>query len=561
MMLLSVIMMAAVPALLGTLKSTHVTRMSTQAKNLTQERLDQMRNLAFHVDRQNGPFLDVLDIYFTNAGSSTTTVDTGGGQIVGQFVASGPVNPGEPAGPYYRSTTGPLPGATDFSQVIATQFLAPDGSVIPAARYSDYDSQVTAYDDPPSLMLGVTVITHWLQNGEPKSYTARTRITDTRPQAPQIQSQARAVAVQVSSTDHEGRTLQVQAGVANLDGAQSSGSSVSGLVTGAVASRTGYPEVPGATTRLVGPAGTPATSGSASQQPGSGCDWYSFGQSATTNVTGDITNGLPVAPQNVAATIPFSTAQGSLQQNGGGPCGQLSFHNLLAGAVPVGGAVGTAIAGTPYVQVPDASGSGPSILGAGYLTSSSPTASPVQTQAGSRAGMANPVVMFPQANNGGGLLRARLEDAQIDCTSEGAAVSGSYTLHLQWWGAVEQPAPPPTEEEPEPKPPPLEFRWHEASWTLSSGATDPVLTTGGEVWQPEVTVLESGIHLSDVLQLSGLGTPEPLNPGAPEGGLRGFPNGILTITTTPTLANEAGAGWSAINVVLGQLACVADDRR
>jgi len=44
-------------------------------------------------------------------------------------------------------------------------------------------------------------------------------------------------------------------------------------------------------------------------------------------------------------------------------------------------------------------------------------------------------------------------------------------------------------------------------------------------------------------------------------GLRGFPTGVFTLTTAPTLLNESSPGFSAINVQLGQLSCVADDQR
>ena len=54
-----------------------------------------------------------------------------------------------------------------------------------------------------------------------------------------IQTQARAVAVDMTSNAADTSTLELQAGVMKLDGAQSSGSSVSGYVTGALATPTG----------------------------------------------------------------------------------------------------------------------------------------------------------------------------------------------------------------------------------------------------------------------------------------------------------------------------------
>src|SRR3982751_3622674 len=85
--LLTVVLTAALPAFLGMLRTTVTTKMETQAKNLTQERLEQMRDLRFHVDRQNGPFLDVLDVYYTNAPvtPAATTVTAGGATLSGIY--------------------------------------------------------------------------------------------------------------------------------------------------------------------------------------------------------------------------------------------------------------------------------------------------------------------------------------------------------------------------------------------------------------------------------------------------------------------------------------------
>ena len=164
LVLLTVVMVAALPAFLGMLRSTVTSKKDAQSKNLTQERLEQMRDLRFHVDRQNGPFLDLLDIYYTNAPTAPapTTVNAGGTALTGIFVNTGTPGAGEPVLPFYRTTTGALPGAADFSQVIDAQFLAPDGTAIPASRFQgNYDSQTVGKDQAPSIVLGITVITSW----------------------------------------------------------------------------------------------------------------------------------------------------------------------------------------------------------------------------------------------------------------------------------------------------------------------------------------------------------------------------------------------------------------
>ena len=63
LLLLSVVMVSVLPLIISTLRATSLTKVQTQAKNLGQERLEQVKDLRYHIDRQNGPFLDMLDLY------------------------------------------------------------------------------------------------------------------------------------------------------------------------------------------------------------------------------------------------------------------------------------------------------------------------------------------------------------------------------------------------------------------------------------------------------------------------------------------------------------------
>lgn len=551
--LLALLMTAALPAIVGNLQATVVTKSHTQAKNLAQQRLDQMRNLRYHVDRQNGPFLDLLDIYYTNATSASpvTTVTTAGGTLTGRYVATGGGTGGAPAAPFYRVETGPLAGASGFSQVIYSRFLGVDSTPVPTSRFQNlYDTQTVGSDQPPSLMLEVTVVTSWVVGVDAKSYRTQTRITDGRPQEPQIQSQSRAIAVDVTSTAADGTTLALQAGVVSLDGAQSSGSSVAGNVTGAMASRTGAAAVSGKTERFSLPSAGTTSSGAATAQNPGACTWFGFGKTGTANVTADLASGLPNAPANVAAASPPNVMKGYIEHNGGGTCQQLSYNNLVDGGTQRADTIGSLMGVAPFVAIRDTSASGPSIVGSGYVTSNPSTSSPVQTRAGAGASMDQALVLFPNSPEtpGEGLVTARLETAQVDCTgTSGAAgtASGSYELVVRWWGRG------PSDTSPV---------WHEATWTYTSSDPAPVLT--GDTWDPSGTYLSDGVTtLDELVELStSSGTPASISPGV-DGGVRGFPSGILTLTTAPTLSNEAGAGYSAINARLGQLTCSADDRR
>ncbi len=561
--LLAVVMASTVPVLVAMLRSTVITKANTQAKNLGQQRLEQMRDLRFHVDRQNGPFLDLLDIYYTNVSGATTTVATGGGTLTGSYVTSGSVSDGEPALPFYRVTTGPISGATAFSQVIDTQFLTPSGTTVTPT--GGYNSQAVGSDLSPSLMVGVTVITNWVYGGRNKAFRTYTRITDGRPQLPVIQSQARAVAVDITSTGADAATLELQAGIVRLDGAQSSGSSVSGYVTGALASRSGVDPAGGLTTQFNLPTTSVTTTGSTSPQSAGGtCSWYGFGKTAVTNADGDVSAGLPNAPANVTAATPPNTAVGSIEAAGGGGCGGLSYDNLAGGGsahpAVASDLIGYEMGAAPYVKAPDITGSGTSISGSGYVTSNPLTSVPQQTRAGAAATMdtSSSVIIFPNNPESGnrGLVSARLSAASVDCVSgTGAAdgtVVGKYLMQLGWWGRY-VPLTGTAE---------TAARWHTATWTYNSNptpASNPVLQTTGDVWDPLHTVLGNGTLLSQLVPTSS-SVPAAVGTGATSG-LRGFASGIFTLTSVPTLLNESAAGFSGINVQLGQLTCVADDQR
>jgi hypothetical protein len=304
-----------------------------------------------------------------------------------------------------------------------------------------------------------------------------------------------------------------------------------------------------------------STGGStAAQSGGAGCSWWGFGKTDTSNVTATVAAGLPIAPTNVGASAPYNTATGYISKNSSGSCGALSYDNLAGGGIarlPLLDPIGYEMGAPPYVQIPDVSGSGASISGSGYVTSNPLPTSPQQTKAGAAASMAASLVLFannPEATYNApigskGLVAAILDQSSVDCVSGTSSVNGTivgkYTFRLFWWGKGTADA---------------SARWHTARWTYDSSINAvAVLTAGSDVWDPANTLLGNGRRLSELVQGSGT-APNIVATGA-SNGLRGFPTGVFTLTTAPTLFNETSPGFSAINVQLGQLSCVADDQR
>jgi hypothetical protein len=327
-----------------------------------------------------------------------------------------------------------------------------------------------------------------------------------------------------------------------------------------LATRSGMSPVTGKVAQFSLPTQAVSMSGnSGNQSAGSGCSWWGFGKTDIADVTGDVSGGLPLAPSDVGTSSPFKVASGYVAKNSGGGCGALSYDNIADTGVgrPSGDPLGYEMGAAPYVRVPDVTGTGPSIAGSGYVMSTSLLTTPQQTRSGASTSMAGALVMFPNnpeattnvAIGSKGLVAAVLDQGSVDCVSGTSAVDGTiaarYTLRLYWWGQGLLDAAP---------------RWHSAKWTYdSSTGSAPVLASGSDTWDPANTVLGNNTKLSDLVQASGT-APNAVSTGA-NNGLRGFPTGVFTLTTAPTLTNETSPGYSAINAQLGQMTCVADDQR
>lgn len=102
-----VVAIAALPLLVLGLKVSQMARVETLAKDLSQLRIERLRNLPFQVDRQNGPFVDLLDRYFTNLSPTPTVSEEAG--CSGQYLSAAPGSGGAPSGPAYRVTCSPSP--------------------------------------------------------------------------------------------------------------------------------------------------------------------------------------------------------------------------------------------------------------------------------------------------------------------------------------------------------------------------------------------------------------------------------------------------------------------
>lgn len=568
-------------------------RLDTQGKDLGQLRVESMRDLPFHVDHQNGPFIDLLDLYYTNL-STTATSRTRGAitdtsdqdvketQTVRWFSSGSAPNP---SGPFFQVSVSDIPNYSGFSQVIDCQFLSASGTALPSSSftgsgtYAGYDSQTEGADSPPTNLLGVTVITSWDKDGLHKSYTLSTEITDTRGTTSYITSQGVGEYLHITSngpnatsTNFDSLTLDYLR--AEAGGSQTTGSSATANVGAFEAVDTGQgQDVHGATGAASSPGSTttstPANATFAAEPSGvSGCGWATVGQTQVSDVTAATGSGLPQVPSDVGSTESTPAAQTTANQIRSGPSGckggLMSFDNqsasylstLLLGSTPLvsmqnPGGSGTATTGAAWVNsdsnatTPHWVSSGGSISTA--VSSSSPNAACPLNVSGSSTAVTC-VRVFPGlsfVNDGGGLVDIAISSASLTCTSTVPSGGGTptYSATTAVTGAVSY--------------------WaynsgspHRVVIPLSStlsGGTDPlaaVLASNPVVNQNGSTVL----HLSDYIS-TWSSTQTVLQDS--NSGLFQVP-GVVNIGTT---AVRSGDPTSSVGVEVGDLSCAAADDR
>lgn len=539
LMLFGILAAAALPPILTSLNVAQTTRAHTQAKNLTQERIETMRNLEYHVDETTGQ-VDLLDLYFAAAHSTpppgAPKVD---GEIAREYVASGGDYPQAPEGPFYAITTD-LAGDFGFTQYVYSQFLDAAGMPLDATQLVGYDSAVPDQDSPPSLNLGVTVVTLWESGDETKSYSVQTRIADQRPQEPLVEALAQGDVLTISTESFRSGTpsgLQLRAGVTALDGTMGTTSTVRGQLAGFMASESGMSPWSGSEVTFAVPPelSSPLTAETSPSLPA----WFAATSASDPTAAATLPSGLP----NASIEAPTVTA---LEFSG--DVGELAEASLANEAI-------TGVA--PFVSAVEPS---QMVSTSEIISTEAPvtTTSEVTTKTGA-------VALFPQSPlappGAAGLVEVELEAGTATCTSDTGTVpasgSAQYTLRLTWWGV------PAAEFEglgaEDPQPVPQEFT---TVWTWSGG----ILSQSGHTWAPETTLVgtstpEDPVYFADLLP----GNPADWSPALPDAGaatgIRGLPGGVATIVTLPVYDLGTTEADSAIRLTVGRMICAADDRR
>lgn len=587
MVIIGLVAAAAVPLLITTARATQLSKLNTIAKNLNQLRLDAMRNLPFHVDVQNGAYVDMLDYYYHDLSATPTTLPytiSGAGAanctVSGQWVDAGTPAAGAPPLPYYQTTFNPvcgfpagaeqtIPSTAGFTQTVYTQFLTsalPVPGVVPDTTLTSqgYNSQLAGKDVPPSLSVGVTVISRWSAYGTAHNYRSYTEIAASGVATPLISSRAQATALLISS--HAERTvtsdpstaaiLRMSAGAVQLAGSQSNSSSVALQGEGAYAEEVGTGRIDGAQANLAAPpnpSSVPDASATSTTLGTTGCNsggWAQLGPTAVHDLSATTASGLPVSPTDVGTG---GAVQAEVDANGGGACAGLAFANQLNAAVPTDPKLALS-ATNAMVLLRDTTGAGAELAGRASLNASSSAGVAGSISATAATSSTTYVAIFPglsfvpagvstcgsgTQSCGSGLVNVFLRAASLSCQS-GTAPSVSYQGYVTYWTTT---------------------GWHSVTidWSGAAGS-DPL--AGVDLSQQVSTYSGSPVRLSDYISSWSTGRSLATVSGGASGNEAQLAAAVA-ITTAPTrlLSDETADPGSQIGVQIGQLDCAAVDNR
>lgn len=572
---LMIVAAALTPQVIGGLRATGVARDLTQAKGVSQARLEQMRAMPYFVGREAGDYIDLLDTYYRNTTGPSVipTCDASGVSALPPTSWAGYVPSGgkhcawEPAGAMYRKIVNPIaaPGLGTFSMAINTQFLT--AASVPVTPLAGYDSQTAGSDQPAASQVGVTVTVFFRSHQGIRTTSTYTQIERSSPSEPLIESRATTTTVQVSSVARNWKdwipgdldpdesaaindavNMMATIGVVNLTGELFTGSRVIANVATASGSTSAPSSVSGASTNLLAPVDTPAggaTAGTASLP--NGCRWICFGTTSTRDVSavaadGQPRVGTPTAPAQ--AIVPADSTNDGFSFDNGRWRNRLQLTNNqpMVSLDTSGSPVLPTVTGCQVGDMSDPAD--PYVLRAtGFLDATHTDAPNRQVQSCATA-QAHTIRVFPTAFAPAGVLRISLDKASAYCRT------GSGTTPK----AV------------------ADFAATVRYWNGSGYTTLPEVRPGNSndplagVNLTQVIDSASGLTLGDYVQSWASATSAEIQERTSTESAQVILPAVVAIHTGPTRTFNAGWGGgfdetSAISLAIGSASCEAVDHR
>ena len=559
--LLGVISVGLAPVLISSSKASYTAKQETQAKGLTTSRIASMRSLPYHVAFQNGTYVDLLDQYYTSTSTSPSPIPASSG--TGTY-STGTVPGQSVSGPYYKVSFAAPTLPVGYTQTVYTQFLSPntqsggsgDSIVSPPSTYT---SQATGLDAPPSLLLGVTIVTTYGTH----SYRVATEITDTGHDKALVLGQAGTTALAVDSHTYDGSLLSAVVGAVGLNGALSNSSNASADATGVrfrrldPGSTVNYLDALGAFGAVATPpdpasAGDQNAGGVSSAVPGMPCGWGSANATTTRSVSATVAAAQPRIPADVESGSSPKVTAGLFLGSASSGCGAFWMSNALPGSTP--SPVLGLPAGQPQVSIPASSSSGAQVVGAASVDTTAVGSSTPVTSGATVTGNSAPMEIFPgmpfvtDTTYDRALVVVRLATVSIACTASVASATASYQATVLVWQQASATSP-------------GQYVTTSLNWT--SGSPNPALLP---LTTPVTWVGGLAVPLSNWIQnwkTNDLIQQAPVSGATGSVGNHVVP-GVLTIDTQPTLLLTPGGAVdpeSDLLLTIGRVSCVSEDTR
>jgi prepilin-type N-terminal cleavage/methylation domain-containing protein len=527
----------ALAMLLSAIRGGLVSKQDTVGRNLTQAKIEELRNLPYHIDQAVSTEYDLLDLYYPNMTGSAALATTG----YVPAASARDTTVGDPAsGAFFRTVVASVPNFSQFKQYVTVQFV--DASGNPKTPLTGWSAATAGSDTPVTNMVNLSVTTLWSVGTSAKKYNIFTSISAGRPLVPKVNIQGHVEGLNVTGLLPSG--LQGTLDATSLDFNASFSNIVTAAATalGARAEIEGGTTVTGALTSVTAPPNVgPVASGSISGQTlnYNGNLFALFGKSDTQNIAAGSAAGQPYAG---TSTAPLTS---ELLNTGSGLAAQYSNQ-------PQSDHLGLTNAST-VVKVLDGS-SVPAISATGY--GSSATSSTAHSATSNMSSLnTSKIELFATGQAPDGIVQIIVNRAALTCTTGanfGAASTASSTLtysvsvrYAVWSGGS------------------IGY----SSWfNLGEGnATDPLpsaLTMAST--QVGVDAGGSPIYLSDYIASWGsltsgaIGVAPAVQKTTDNKSISANYQGLLTINSQPLRTGDATSG---VGVTIGAISCLAVDFR
>lgn len=556
--ILGVLVLATLPSVVGGIQATELARRTTQAKAIVLGETERLRNLPYYVARNAGPFVDVLDRYYTSLSpAAAPTCGTAGALVAPEvgtsgFVAAGAARCGwEPSGAMYRQVRigTAAGGQRGFVVVTNTQFLTDATPPAPVAPPAGWTTQEVGKDQPPARQVGVTV-TVFPQTGTVRQPTqSYTQVSRQQQAVTRVRATLDVAALQLGTSVGPADApvpLTTSVGLVKVTGATSYASTVDAVLSALAAGLGSGLQGRGATVSR----SAPPTGSGTSQDLSDGaldttdCALVCWGGTRTSALPVSAQGGLPNAGSPGApltAVLKDPSDGGRALRFGAGDGAAYDPELLLDGSLvrmkelPVGVATGADC-------TVEASGTNVRAAGTGWVRTTGTTDTPATSVEVCGTARTAPVAVAPTSFAPLGVLRVRLDRAVARCRVTGTghvpSATFDYAARVEVWdgGTTYRPL-----------------------VTVTKGGTaqlTPQLladTVLPESRGPLSRYVQSWSSLTDagVRATTGAGTASVRVPG------------VVTLLTQPTRVDAAGLPdpASTMSLNLGAVSCAAEDRR